>query len=291
MASSGKSRESLHPAERIAAPKSIESGRSLKDLISPQLVKLIGESIENVFPGFKTRRFVRAASGGLESLELKQRARVIAEVLRAELPEDFREASRILIESLGPPLSATSGNGLGGFFYLPHSELIATAGLHDFEAGMRANLELTQRFTAEFCIRPYLEKYPEKSLRLLRQWAKSPNPHVRRLVSEGTRPRLPWGSRLRVFTKAPETTLGLLELLKDDEELYVRRSVANHLGDLLKDHPEVIYAHCERWLAEVSKKSVKSQRREERCWILRHAVRLPAKKNESRAIELRRKAR
>ena len=95
---------------------------------------------------------------------------------------------------------------------------------------------------------------------------------------------------MKIFAKDPQTTLTLLELLKDDSELYVRRSVANHLGDLLKDHPEVVYTCCDRWLSEVSAKKIPTEQRKQRHWIIRHAVRLPAKKQESRALALRRQA-
>ncbi len=112
---------------------------------------------------------------------------------------------------------------------------------------MEAQYELTKRFTAEFSIRPFLERHPEATYARLEKWAHDADVHVRRLVSEGTRPRLPWGSRLRAFQKDPRPRLRLLELLKDDPELYVRRSVANNLNDIGKDHPDVLVKTCARW--------------------------------------------
>jgi len=108
---------------------------------------------------------------------------------------------------------------------------------------------------------------------------------VRRLVSEGTRPRLPWAMRLPEFQENPQISLPLLELLKDDPELYVRRSVANHLGDIAKDHPDVVFDVCEAWLDEVGKTDDAKARH--RKWIVRHAVRHPAKKHNRRAREIR----
>jgi len=186
---------------------------------------------------------------------------------------------------LGPELTRTEGNGLAPFFYLPHALLIAK-GVDHFQIGMEANYELAKRFTAEFSIRPYIAAHPRRSLKLLERWAKDANPHIRRAASEGTRPRLPWGMRLDVFINEPKLTLKLLEKLKDDPELYVRRSVANHLADLLKDHPELAYEICERWLSECDERLDK-QRAEARRWIVRHAVRLPARKGEKRAMALR----
>jgi 3-methyladenine DNA glycosylase AlkC len=140
---------------------------------------------------------------------------------------------------------------------------------------MRAQHALTQRFTAEFSIRAFLEKHPEATLTRLRQWASDPSPHVRRLVSEGSRPRLPWAPRLRAFQKDPRPVLELLELLKDDPELYVRRSVANNLNDIGKDHPALLATVAKRWLRGASP---------ERRWIVGHALRSAVKRADANAL-------
>src|SRR5204863_6140202 len=136
-------------------------------------------------------RFLKSAQAGLNDLEMSPRAAHIAKALVAELPEDAVELSSIVVASFGPELTKTNGNGLAPFFYLPHSHVIATPGLKHFDSGMQANYELTRRFSAEFSIRPFLVEYQSPALRLLKKWSKDSNPHVRRLVSEGTRPRLP----------------------------------------------------------------------------------------------------
>ena len=142
---------------------------------------------------------------------------------------------------------------------------------------MKAQYELTQRFTAEFSIRPFLVRHQEKTLARLDKWTRDPNPHVRRLVSEGTRPRLPWAPRLRAFQKDPRPVLALLEKLKDDPELYVRRSVANNLNDIGKDHPEILAETARRWLRGAS---------EDRAWLVRHALRSAVKRCEKGALEV-----
>jgi len=114
------------------------------------------------------------------------------------------------------------------------------------------------------------------------KWLSDPNPHVRRLCSEGTRPKLPWGKRIKSFVANPQPTLPILEHLKNDESLYVRRSVANHLGDIAKDHPEIAFSTCERWLNEGASNQLK--------WVVRHAVRYHAKKGDDRALEIRSRA-
>ena len=235
-----------HPAQRFSAPSAIQPGVPLKDLIDRRLVNLIGESLESAAPDFDRKKFQSRATRTLKSLELKERAQHIAHAMAEQLPSDFDELAPLLIKSLGPPLETTEGNGLSPFFYLPHTQLVATYGVSSFESGMQANYELTQRFTAEFSIRPFLVEHRAKRLKLLARWTKDSSPHVRRLVSEGTRPRLPWASRLREIQDDPGLTLHLLEKLKDDSELYVRRSVANHLGDIAKDHPDVVFEICRK---------------------------------------------
>ena len=279
-----------HPSQQFQAPDAILQGVPLKDLMGLNLIRLITQSFAEIVPKFDGRSFEQTAMDGLEALELSQRARQIGLALAEQLPQSFSEACPLLLASLGPELTRTEGNGLAPFFYLPHSHVIMERGLADFENGMRANYELTKRFSAEFSIRPFLTKYPDQSLQLLKSWTKDPNAHVRRLVSEGTRPRLPWAGRLREFQQNPQRMLPVLDLLKDDPELYVRRSVANHLADILKDHPDVIYETCEQWLKEIAKKSTPAEIVKSRKWMIRHAVRLPAKKGDDRALELRVKA-
>lgn len=280
---------SLHPAQRFVAPSSIQSGVPLKELMDRQLIVLIAESLADVVPGFDVRQFQKRATTGLNELELKDRALHIAHAMAEQLPGDFDAALPLLIQSMGPPLNAVEGNGLAPFFYLPHSQVIAVHGVSRFDSGMAANYALTQRFTAEFSIRPFLIQHRVKALKLLKRWAKDPNPHVRRLVSEGTRPRLPWAMRLPEFQADPKHTLPLLDALKDDPELYVRRSVANHLADIAKDHEAIAFAVCERWLEELRKVDDPTLA-ENRRWIVRHAVRLPAKKTHLQALQLRLRA-
>lgn len=263
----------------------MSAGTPLKTLLGPSAIELLADALALADRNFDRRGFRTAALRGLEELELMARGNHIAGALATFLPTDFAAAAKLVIAALGPELTATEGNGLRPFFYLPISAFIARFGTDNFEAGMEANYELTKRMTAEFSIRPFLVQHRAAALRKLAKWTKDANPHVRRLVSEGTRPRLPWASRLPEFQQNPDLALPLLEKLRDDDELYVRRSVANHLGDILKDHPEVVYALCEEWLGGLARKSVTVANN--RRWIIRHAVRLPAKRSDARALALR----
>lgn len=186
------------------------------------------------------------------------RAAHIAEVMHRHLPQHFPDMAAVLVRSLEAP---TAGNS---FRFLPHALLISRYGIDHFEEAMQAQYELTKRFTAEFSIRAFFEKYPAETHARFTEWARDENLHVRRLVSEGSRPRLPWAARLRAFQQDPDPVIALLELLKDDPELYVRRSVANNLNDIAKDHPEKAVDVCRQWAKDASP---------ERLWIIRQALR------------------
>ncbi len=191
------------------------------------------------------------------------------------LPPDYGEALRILLASTNQPHGRAPGLSLTSFLFLPHTVFVAEFGLEHFELSMQTQHTLTQRFTAEFSIRPFLQKNTETTLDRLAEWATDPSEHVRRLVSEGTRPRLPWASRLPVFQRDPAPVLTLLERLKDDPALYVRRSVANNLNDIGKDHPDVLAATAKTWLHGAQP---------ERRWIVQHALRSAVKRGEPGAL-------
>jgi len=268
------------------APHSIQKGSSLKDLLSQEAVTCLARNISLVHQEFPSDSFIKMATRGLEPLGLLERGYHVAGVLREHLPEQYDNAIQILINSLTPPLKQTDSLGLSVFFYLPHSCFIGRFGLDSeknggrdpFNTSMKAQYELTRRFSAEFSIRPFLIRWPERTLSQLLEWTHDDDPHVRRLCSEGTRPRLPWAIHLLEFIKNPYPVLPILEKLKDDPDLYVRRSVANHLGDIAKNHLELVLDICNRWLTDASL---------ERRWLIRHALRYPAKKGEKNALRLR----
>lgn len=239
--------------------------------------KAIARMITAVHPAFESRKFVADALKGYEALALMPRGKHIARALHKHLPPDYPKAIAILLASLDQPHGRDAGLTLGSFLYLPHTMFVAEFGLDHFEESMRAQHALTQRFTAEFSIRPFLQHHEAATLARLKQWASDPSEQVRRLVSEGTRPRLPWASRLPSFQKNPAPVLELLELLKDDPALSVRRSVANNLNDIGKDHPELLAKTAKQWLKGAS---------EERRWIVQHALRSAVKRGEGGALEV-----
>lgn len=247
----------------------------LKDRFGPDVPVRIASMIASVHPGFPSEAFVARALEGYDDLELTPRARQIAHALAAHLPADPEEAIAVLVASLGPPTLRLEG--MDSFLYLPHVFFVSEYGLGCLEASLEAQYQLTQRFTAEFSIRAFLDRYPDATLARLRVWASDPSVHVRRLVSEGTRPRLPWAQRLRRFQVDPAPVVDLLERLKDDREPYVRRSVANNLNDIAKDHPDVVVAVARRWLKGASA---------ERRALVAHGLRTLVKRGHPEALEV-----
>ncbi|APW43599.1 DNA alkylation repair protein [Rhodoferax saidenbachensis] len=241
----------------------------------PDVPKAIARMVAAVHKRFPVDAFLHDALTGYDALALMPRGKHIARALQRHLPQDYAQALPILLASAERPHGRDPGLSLGSFLYLPHTAFVAEFGLGHFELSMQAQHALTQRFTAEFSIRPFLQKHPEATLAQLMEWTRDPSEHVRRLVSEGTRPRLPWASRLPAFQRDPTPVLALLERLKDDPELYVRRSVANNLNDIGKDHPALLANTAKAWLRKATP---------ERRWIVQHALRSAVKRGEAGAL-------
>ncbi len=244
---------------------------AFKNLINTRLVQQAAQCLAQVAPDFDAKRFSRLACDGLEALEMKARALHICAALQTTLPADFVRAAGYLEAALAPPepgeaMAQLHGldHGLRGWILWPVGEYIARCGLTHPAQALQALHALTQRFTAEFAIRPFIEQHPELSFATLRRWVNDDSAHVRRLVSEGSRPRLPWGQQLKILIRDPSPSLPLLQALQDDASAYVRRSVANHLNDIAKDHPQLIALWLKQHLPQASA---------ERCALLKHASR------------------
>lgn len=252
---------------------------ALKHFFSRELVRRLASDIAAVAPDFRSRAFIHQACAGLENLELMDRGKHIAAALAHHLPPAYPDALKVLLRSLGPEHSTDElvGVGMSPFYYLPHVLFVAERGLEHFDLSMRAQYELTKRFSAEGSIRPYIAKDPDRTFAFLRQWSRDKNAHVRRLVSEGTRLRLPWAMRVGWLDRNPDRVLELLEPLKDDPATLVRRSVANNLNDLGKVHPKLLVSTCGIWLRDASP---------ERRALVEHALRSAIKRGDSGALRL-----
>ncbi len=244
----------------------------MKDRLDRPAVRCIADNIARVAE-FDARGFVRTATKDFASLELKARVQAIIEALARYLPDDPAEAIGVLVRARE---GWTRAPGIEhDFAGWPVNDFVGVKGLDCFDASMAALPHLTSLFTAEFAIRPFLAARPHDVLAHLRRWVEHEDEHVRRLVSEGTRPRLPWAPRLTVFDDDPAPVLALLEALRDDPSETVRRSVANHLNDLTKSDPDRVIEVCRAWLEGAS---------DERRWIVRHALRTLVKAKHPEAL-------
>jgi 3-methyladenine DNA glycosylase AlkC len=252
---------------------------TLKSFFSPDLVRRLAADLARVHPEFAADPFVADACAGLEELELLARGKHLAAALGRHLPQRYEDAVEVLLASLGPEHATDEllGVGMAPFFYLPHLIFVAERGLDHFDLSMRAQYELTKRFSAESSMRPFIARDPERTLAVLRRWAADPNAHVRRLVSECTRLRLPWAGRVAWLDANPAQVIALLELLRDDPTTLVRRSVANNLNDLGKVHPGLLARTGAAWLEGASA---------ERRALVEHALRSAVKRGEPYALRL-----
>lgn len=240
----------------------------LKDLLDLPLLQKLTLSIQHQHSRFDAERCSTAIyDDSFANLSLKQRVRRIATGIYQQLNLPFADACDIL-----KPVSADFG-GIPGFIF---PDIVEQFGLDDFTTSMQALTHFTCYSTGEFAIRPFFQRYPQQSLQQLAQWTTSSNVHHRRLASEGCRPRLPWGQALTQFIADPTPLLPVLAALKQDPEDYVRRSVANNLNDISKDHPALVLRLAQQWHGHHPHTD----------WILKHALRSLLKQRDSTALSL-----
>jgi 3-methyladenine DNA glycosylase AlkC len=242
----------------------VTESKLFKDGLGERAVGRIGESLERTLRGFPRTRFEKEALDGLSGLELKDRVRHIVGVMHGFLPGNFPQAARVLVGLKKNWVAGDPDDKMRGFAAWPVIDYVGEYGLAHPDESLSVLRELTSFFSAEFAIRPFIIEHPDLAFRYLETWTADPDEHVRRLVSEGSRPRLPWGQQIPASIADPSAGLALLERLKDDPSEYVRRSVANHLNDVSKDHPDTVVKVCRNWLDGAGP---------ERQWIIRHAAR------------------
>ncbi|MFT5719456.1 MAG: 3-methyladenine DNA glycosylase AlkC [Oleiphilaceae bacterium] len=227
----------------------------LKNLYSHKLIHTLAAEFKNEYAIFDIKKFTESVlSDEWNALELKDRMRHIADVLGDCLPPNYREAIEILL-----PVSEK----FSGLEHMHFPEFIEKFGLADFEISMKALEYLTSGSSSEFAIRPFIIKFPDASMKQMALWSQSTSDHVRRLASEGCRPRLPWAMALPVFKKDPAKVLNIILKIVDDESLYVRRSVANNLNDISKDNPQLIIDVAKQYLGQSANVD----------WVIKHACR------------------
>ncbi|WP_292293840.1 hypothetical protein [Marivita sp.] len=254
-------------------------GFSLKDQLFN--ARSIGDLASEyaVLPGFDAARFQTDALAGLASRGLLERLDWLADCVEAQLPTRFPEMAEALEAAMPPVLDpGQSDDDFGRFIHAVPGILAVRHGLEDHRDRALDLLEAaTQRFSMEFYIRPFLNRWPDETLARLDRWTGHDNYHVRRLVSEGTRPRLPWAANIDLDPLVP---VRLLDALHADPTRYVTRSVANHLNDLTRHAPDVVVTRLGAWAHEAR------QDRRELDWMTRHALRTAVKRGEAGALAL-----
>ena len=241
----------------------------LKDILFPlEKVQLFGSVLKEVFPEYKAEEFVAAVCDkNWPERELKEKMRHTTLCLHQFLPKEFKKAVDILI-AIVPKVT--------GFEAIVLPDYVEVYGQEHWDISMPALGELTKCGSSEFGIRPFLNKDLESAMKYMLNWADDKDFRVRRFASEGCRPRLPWAAGVPALKKDPSLILPILEKLKNDPEEFVRKSVANNLNDISKDHPELVLDICERWQG-------KSKNTD---WIIKHACRTLLKQGNKRAMLL-----
>ncbi|MCF4998504.1 DNA alkylation repair protein [Pseudomonas syringae] len=239
---------------------------ALKEIFNTARLQHIASEMSEVYPAFNAKAFLKLANEGLADLSIMQRMARVSECLHAVLPLGYEDSLDVL-RALAPRLNS-------GFVTLCLPHYVASYGGHAFDTSMDALKYFTTFGSSEFAIRHFLRSDLERTLERMHDWATDENHHVRRLASEGSRPRLPWSFRLERVQADPRLAARILDSLKADESLYVRKSVANHLNDITKDHPEWVLDAIEGW----------DLRNKHTAWIAKHALRSLIKQGNARAL-------
>lgn len=237
---------------------------SITELFGANLAKLLSDKIIIVYPQFDAVHFIGCVEHLVVGKTYTERILIIAEQLNEHLPNDYEISLSILLQILGEENPNQTGMFTNYYWIMPIGKFISEYGLNHFDKSIKGIEEVTRRNTGEYAIRPFIKKYPEQTLIIMERWAKSPDFHLRRLASEGLRPKLPWAPKLEIFINNPDPVFHILNILKEDEVMFVKKSVANHLTDWLKVNYDCGIELINRW-KENSNKNTQ--------WIIKRATR------------------
>ncbi len=252
-----------------------------KDWFGLEFFQIFCEQINANNKLFDNKKILSAYKKDYKKCELKERLNLLAELLNNHLDMSYKKKVKTFESVLGKPLPFEEGMFTHCFFLYPVSQFIENYGHQDLETSLKFIEKLTMRFTGEWAIRPLANQNPKKVLIQMKEWSKHKNFHVRRLSSEGLRARLPWGKKITWIDETPEKSLPIYTKLRNDKVLYVRRSVANSMGDVIKINDDLAYATFENWL---SKRLTKNN-----LWVIKHAIRTPVKKGDKKYVALKNK--
>jgi 3-methyladenine DNA glycosylase AlkC len=247
----------------------------LKNYFNKQFVIPFSEVCKRHVTNFNQEHFINTVfDDNWENLEMKPRIKHIAASLHKQLSNNISDNLK-LITAISEDIRINQ-NKQDTFEYLVLSDYIEVFGIDELNPSLKAIEKVTVLATCEFAIRPFILNYPNETFEQLYIWSKHELASVRRLSSEGCRPRLPWGMGIPELKKDPSPIFQILETLKDDPSLYVRRSVANNINDISKEHPKRVLALLKEW----------NHFSEERDWLVKHAARTLLKKGNPEALAL-----
>lgn len=251
--------------------------KQLKLWFDEELAASLADKILLINVKLPKKEFIGKVKAKISKLELKDRIEVFADALFELLSGDYEEKINTLLQILGPENEQETGMFKEYYWIMPIAKMVEKYGLENFDVSMKAIEEITKRNTGEYTIRPFIDKYQDKTLKVMHVWAKADNKHLRRLASEGIRIRLPWAKKFYQFTEDPSPIFDIIEMLKDDESKYVQKSVANSLNDILKENYPAAMELIIRWAKNPTK---------QRKWIIKHALRNQIKEGNQDAIDL-----
>lgn len=240
----------------------------LKEMFNKQFYERFAAEFKKADNTFNAKKFVKDVTENFEPLSLNERMRKTSHTLKIHLPQDYKKAIGIMRKVIQ--------NTPRGYTNLVFPDFVGQYGHDDIDTSLEALKHFTQFGSSEFAIREFLKRDFNKTIKVMNQWAKDKNHHVRRLASEGSRPRLPWSFKLDHVIQNPKSTQSILEALKSDEELYVRKSVANHLNDHSKDNTDFMLQVLKGW----------DKKHPHTAWIVKHASRSLIKKGDANSLAL-----
>lgn len=244
--------------------------KALKDeFFNKAFYRWLSAVLAECAPRIDRKQFYNFCIKNLSQLELKQRLTHTTLACRQFFPSDYRKSLKILYQ-----LAERIENNSFSYMFMP--DFVSTYGNSHYDISMQALKDFTQYSSSEFAVRTFLKQDFEKTIKLMMDWTQDNNVHVRRLASEGTRPRLPWAPKLDVLTKHPKKTYPILNLLKQDLEKYVMKSVANHINDISKDNADFIVGKISRW----------NLNHPSTGWIVKHGIRTLIKQGNYTALSM-----
>ncbi|PID82553.1 MAG: 3-methyladenine DNA glycosylase [Clostridiales bacterium] len=238
--------------------------RSIKKWFGDNLAELLSEKINMITKNFDSKNYIDSIRDQCEELGYTKRIELHADMLNRYLPGTYPDKLKILLEILGDENPNETGMFKEYYWIMPVGKFIEKYGLDYFDISVKAIGEVTKRNTGEYAIRPYIRKYPEKSLNVMKEWSMSENFHLRRLSSEGLRPKLPWATKLDTFIEKPEPVFEILDNLMEDNVKFVKKSVANNITDYLKVNREKAVKYIKKHQNSENKNTQ---------WILKYATR------------------